>query len=407
MVDLMPLPFVAAELAQVAADGMSDARQMASTIQRDPALTARVLRMANSAFFTGRGRVQTVSEAAVRLGTRELRQMALAISVVQSHDGAGKELPLDAVGLWKHSLGCAVVARELASAGGRAAPESAFLAGLLHDVGKMLFNEHFGREYVDVLAAARKGSTALHSHETDRLTLNHAEAAGPLLERWRLPAPLADPILHHHRSWEALRAEAGEGRDPAVTYLVKLADVLAKACGVGDGGDGTLEYVPQEAWDRCGVRFEILWKTLGELDAKVSELAQIFLLHGGSTGAPVRARPVGAGVRVTFVRPDDRATAVRALLQRAGCTILVEDELERALAGDGPALVGPVEPAEAAALVERVARASPRGTSVLLVAAPAEPGLKERLKECGGRLLQSPWSMRRLLRALGGGKMAP
>lgn len=378
---------------------------MAATIQRDPVLSACVMRMANSAYFAGHGRVQTVSEAAVRLGTKELRQMAIAITIVQDHQGGGNNVPLDTVNLWKHSLGCAVVARELASGGDRRAPEEAFLAGLLHDVGKNIFNEHFGSEYREVLTSAHQEGRPLHTQETDRLSLDHAEAAGPILERWRLPPTLTSPILHHHQPWTVLKALTGEGRDTRLAHLVKIADTLAKACGVGEGGDETLEAIPNEAWASSGVPAGALSKAIEQLDAKVAEMAQIILLHGGTT--EVRRRPARnlAGLPVTLVRSDNRAAAVHVLLRREGCMLRVGADVERALSKDttGPVLVGPVDADEGAELTRLASKGSRRGIRpcVFLVEGSAEAEWKERVEQTGCGLLTSPWSTQRLLQMLG------
>jgi putative nucleotidyltransferase with HDIG domain len=379
--DVRPVPVVAAEIVQLAASDDTSAGQLTGTLERDPALTGRVLRLANSAFYALHGRVQSLSQAVTRIGFRGVRGLALAVSLVDDLKGQGV---LDRVGFWKHSLACAVLARELARRRGSLPEQTeiSFLAGLLHDVGKPLLEEHAPDEFGLAAAEARRRGTPLCDVERELLGLDHAAAAAELARRWNLPGSLTDAIVQHHAPWT-------EARTPLVS-LVKVADILARALRIGSSGNPTIEEVPDAAAEALGLNAALVEEACGRVDAEVRELTEILLLHGSGAAPHATPEPELHGPH-ELLWTDERhpkIDAVGLFLRRTVAGVPREVRVVRP--------EGRERPAALAAEAE-----GGRPTVVLVPERPSEE-IRRALKASGGRALTLPVSASKLLKAISG-----
>lgn len=176
-------------------DADSDTRDLLAAIDRDPALTARILRTANSPFYAQTRSVTSVTRAVVVLGLPMIRNLTLGLTV---WDATTSHLtPQQARTLWDHSLAVAHAARDLAGRTRVCASGDAFTAGLLHDVGKMILARQFPDAYRPVLAEAAM-TPLLPENERAAVGHDHAEVGALLFERWRLPKVLVEAVAHHH-----------------------------------------------------------------------------------------------------------------------------------------------------------------------------------------------------------------
>lgn len=189
-------------------------------VNADPALTAATLRAANSAYSAPTTRVRTSREAIVRLGTKDTRRIVLAATLETTFDNLAYA-GLDLHELWRHLIGCAIAADDMATAG--AGHSEAFTAGLLHDVGRLAMAEQDPRRYADVAAAARAGTATLEA-ERRYFGLTHIEWGQAVARAWDLSEDLVVAIGGHH---------SGSGNDLAAL----LADVRSRLAtfGIGDG----------------------------------------------------------------------------------------------------------------------------------------------------------------------------
>lgn len=220
--DLPPLPEVVWKVLDLASDPNTGARSLEKVIERDQPLTARVLRLANSAYFQRSRQVKTVREAAALLGNDQIRSLVVtaALKPILAGSPIGKAL-------WEHALAVALAARLIASSVRDADPEEAFVAGLLHDVGKSLFDRQHPRKFAEVVHLLREHPD-LSPLETERRLIGatHTEAGAVVALFWRLPPGLAEAILLHHHP-ELSNAY------PRLCSVVHLADLLALRLGVG------------------------------------------------------------------------------------------------------------------------------------------------------------------------------
>jgi len=227
---------------------------VAELIEIDQSLTSQVLRLANSAFYNAQGSVSQVSQALVMLGTAVTRSVILSTSVLDMRGVAG--LP----GFWEHSLGCAVAAGAIAKVTGRANPEEATAAGLLHDLGKVVLYKQLPDAFVHIVETAAATNRSFLDVEREELGTDHGEIAGWLVEKWRFPACLGEPIIWHHAPSRARTA-----RDE--TAIVHVANALVRALGYGSGGDRRLAPIDPTAWTRLALTPDTLDAILERFDA--------------------------------------------------------------------------------------------------------------------------------------------
>lgn len=221
VVQLPPLPEVVNVMMQALNREDASIARCADLLQRDPALTARVLRLANSAFYGVPGRVASVHNAINLIGLRSLRSLVATVALTQQFPAA----PGSAAALgvfWRHTVAVAFASRALAAAHGLD-EELAYTAGLLHDVGRLVLAAHFPAAHAAVLQAARQagGGPLLEREVTGT---DHAEVGALVAAHWHLPAAVVDVIARHHRPDEAATA-------CTLLDVVHVADVLAHGLG--------------------------------------------------------------------------------------------------------------------------------------------------------------------------------
>ncbi|SHK66784.1 HDOD domain-containing protein [Rhodothermus profundi] len=226
---LPPLPAAVERLLAMSREPEVDFRKVSQVIESDPALTARILRAANSAFYGVSRRVQTVRQAIVLLGHEVIINLALGVSVLNLKRNLLKQWPGDPAAFWRHSLSVALLARELARQLKLADSEGAFVAGLLHDIGKLVLLSHHGVVYAQALLAARQSPDPLFLLERELFDVDHAAAGYALCQHWNLPEALAQAVAEHHAEEPPASGTIAE--------LVYDANELIKRLGLGDSGN--------------------------------------------------------------------------------------------------------------------------------------------------------------------------
>lgn len=244
---LVSLPEVAVQVTRLVEDPNSSAEDIATAISREPALAARILRLANSPLYGMRSEVDTVARAVTVLGTLQVRDLVLASSAVHGFDGIPNEL-VSMEDFWRHSLYTGLAARRLARQVLSGREESSFTAGLLHDIGKLLLYHQQPQVAVQAFLAVLNGDAPrINLAERTLLGFDHGELGGALLERWELPPHLVAAARFHHRPLEApepLRREA---------LLVHLANHIAQLAQLDSTRPGDAPPVEAEAWNLLGV----------------------------------------------------------------------------------------------------------------------------------------------------------
>lgn len=225
------LPEIMIRVLDVLEDDKSSADDITAILSSDPVITARVLRLANSAFFGARFQIDSIHRAVVTVGFEAVKQLTLATTVLQSFSRCTQHT-LDADDFWMHALGSAKAAQLLAfSTRQITMPEACFTGGLLHDLGKLILAYSLGDEYADVVRRAAEESTSLRTMEQRVLQTDHAEVGGWLMQQWGFPALIVSAVQH------AYTAEGYTGPFQKEVKIVSLASDMARLAGFGDAGE--------------------------------------------------------------------------------------------------------------------------------------------------------------------------
>ena len=202
--------------------------EISSFISNDPALTTKVLKMINSAIYGFPGRIASVSHATMLLGLNVIKGLLLGVSVFELMQKTMN-------GLYEHSLGCAIASRIIAQKKGLKEPEEVSVAGLLHDIGKVILALEYPAEYQAAMNEAQEKSISIFDAENIQFNATHANVGSWLAEKWRFPRNLIEVIECHHRPALAKNA-------PLETAIVHMADLLVRARGFGFAGEN---FVPE------------------------------------------------------------------------------------------------------------------------------------------------------------------
>jgi len=223
-------PIVFHQIQKVINDPGVSAVKVASILAEDPAMSAKVLRLTNSAFYGLAREVESVRQAVVIIGFEAIRNLVLSASVLDMFKGKNLDEEYQEK-YWRHSLSTAVCCRLLAGkvrSRGMVDPDAAFSAGLLHDVGKMVICCFLPDEYKAIKAERETDPNSADFVIEERLLgYNHAVIGGFLGAQWKIPAKLVGAITYHHHP------DQSEGDDP-IAYVVALADYVAKSAFADD-----------------------------------------------------------------------------------------------------------------------------------------------------------------------------
>lgn len=205
--DVPTIPEVLARIWQLVDDPRSSASDLEKVVSMEPPLAAKVLRLANSPYYGGRGRVKDVQMAITSLGFDTLRNLAICLGVASSlSDTEARDPVLDRKALWQHSVSTAVLAQHLAIAVGSTSPDEVFTAGLLHDFGQFVISLGRPEAYAEILRRIDTGGLDLVEAERQVLGYDHAQVGAEFARQWHFPASLRDMIVDHHdRREEASR----------------------------------------------------------------------------------------------------------------------------------------------------------------------------------------------------------
>lgn len=263
------LPGVYTRLNDAVNDPRTSSHDVADVITEDTGLAARLLKLANSAFFGFPSRIDTISRAVTLVGTRQLRDLALATSIIDQFDG----LSTGAVTMesfWQHSVACGVTARILALHRREPNVERYFVTGLMHDIGRLLMFSTLPELAAEALDEAERHGELLYRTERRVLGFDHAEVGGALLKQWKLPVHTVSAVAYHHKPAN----DSGLRTD---TAIVHVADLIANALRIGSSGERYVPPLDDGAWTRLGLPENILDVLLPEIERQYQDAAAFIL----------------------------------------------------------------------------------------------------------------------------------
>jgi HD-like signal output (HDOD) protein len=230
--DIPTLPSIATAIMEKTLDSKASAKQIAEMVERDQALSIKVLKIANSPFYRRIKEISTIRGAVMLLGFNVLKSIVLSISVINLFSDKNK-CALDFYKFWQHSISCAVCAKNIALKIFPSSSEDAFVAGLLHDLGKVVADQLLCKkgEYKEVLEIMNRANSDIIEVEISILGVDHATLGRFLMEKWNLPALLSRTVGSHHSIDDITDDE--EARK--LCSIVHVADIITNHLGLGIG----------------------------------------------------------------------------------------------------------------------------------------------------------------------------
>ncbi len=247
-------------------DSVSMAR-LSRIASSDPALASQILKLANSPLFSARANVHSLSQATVLLGLRTIQNLALTLSVLHSFSGLASRTSFSLASFWWHSLATAVTARRIAEKVSHRPLEEAFIAGLLHDIGQVMFLAHDPAAFEDIVQAGGDGHTLLKA-ERRVFGFDHAQFGGDVLEKWKLQPLLCDAIRYHHHPIADIKNSL------PLVRIVAIANHVSHALqGSANASSGRARDLLAEFFGLSHAAFDDLREeVLGEVDAMAEVL---------------------------------------------------------------------------------------------------------------------------------------
>lgn len=256
--DLPTLPGVLQEVAVLVQDPNTSTDQISKAISKDQVLSAKVLKMVNSPIYGFPGRIGSIQHALVLLGFNVIKGIIISTSVFDVMNENMK-------GLWEHSLGCALASSAIARAIGCKDPEEYAVAGLLHDIGKVVAAVQLPESRAAIDALVKEKDIPYRKAEVEVLGFAHDRINLWLCTYWNLPPNLKEGLSYHHRPMSA-------SLYPRIAQVVHVADFLARLYGVGNGGDDQISVLDEGVLEALEITPEVLFKVMDGLEQDFMDL---------------------------------------------------------------------------------------------------------------------------------------
>lgn len=269
--ELMSFPDIAMKINQSLDDENSTANSLGNLIEQDPALTANILKLANSPVYSGGAEIDSVAKAVTRVGSREIQQLTFGICATRAFAGISNEL-ISVEDFWRHSLCCAIAARMVGARLRIPNPGMLFTAGLLHDVGHLVMFSLKPELSTQALALSRDEMDGEFLYLAERRVFgyDHTQVGRELGRQWHWPESLIECIERHHQPFEY------DSSSPHAA-VVHLANSLATMAELeSESLDDAADLDPQ-TWDRLGLAKEDAIAMVEELNGCAQSLLKMFV----------------------------------------------------------------------------------------------------------------------------------
>lgn len=257
-------PPVVNKILRLTEDPASSAADIENEILMDQALTVKVLKLANSAYFGGARNVKTVKQAIVLLGFQAIKTLVLATTMRQFLDTPLPGYALEQKALWENAQTSALIARLIAKKIGYPKPELAYTAALIKDVGKIVMDIYLREDYLAIIDRVNKGNEPFIQVEEEVLGYHHGQVGAKIAQKWRLPLDLVEAIALHHQPDKAIV-------NPALIAITHVADGLVMMMGIHLGVDGLAYVLSDKAVSLLKVSEETLMEIMAEVSTIIEE----------------------------------------------------------------------------------------------------------------------------------------
>lgn len=241
------LPVVIDKLTRLLQNPKTSAEEVGKAITTDQALASKVLKLVNSAFYGFPGRISTITHAIVILGFSTVKNVVLTASIFDAFRKQGTGIDgFDLEHFWLHSIACGAAAQSIAKTTGNTQKEECFIAGLIHDIGKIILCQYLPDDFRDAYLYAKEKNILFFESEKALFDVTHQEIGSFLAQRWNLPKDLQNAIKFHH--------DPSPTREHyTMTAIVHCADIFIRALDYGNGGDSKIPIMSDHVWKNLGL----------------------------------------------------------------------------------------------------------------------------------------------------------
>ena len=345
-----PLSAAVAKLCELIQKPDVDGNEIVDVISKDVALTGKLLGMANSAYYGHSQEVGTAREALLIMGLTDIRNKALSTSVLEMKIGdPTKGGPLTQMELWRHSIAAATIATEVARLLRCDEPEEAFVGGLLHDVGRLIFIGFFSETYSTVLQKAATDAKPIQVLEQEAFGISGPDVARALGRRWQIPTELMNMVSRYANPLTAQSLGTNEGR---LVASVRVGDHLARLMGVGSDGNPYLELDFLHVVHRDWLSSEDLQQLLVDSPEQIRMLEMSLGLAATESERPQPA--TSSNIAGVLIENSQVRSVVELALRALGCRLAPVNEASVAQLAFGLVVVDEqASPAIAETLAQR------------------------------------------------------
>ncbi|MFC1823954.1 HDOD domain-containing protein [Thermodesulfobacteriota bacterium] len=266
-----PMPQIVSQAQKVINDPTAGIKEISDILEADQAIVARILKIANSTFYGRSGKVGSIEDASVLLGHKTLVETIAALGTSQL---LGKTLPgygLEAGALWRHSLAVAHCSEMIAKRKNPGLSDDAFIAGLIHDVGKLILDKHIQQRKVQFGRLIHEDQQSVHKAEKQVLGFDHAEIAADICVKWNIPKSMTVAVKNHHYPSRSRGNEMG--------YFINAADMIASGSGFGTGPDGEDHEIESKTRELLSLSDDYLAQIQGQMMESVEKISEAVMTN--------------------------------------------------------------------------------------------------------------------------------
>ncbi|HYE32394.1 MAG TPA: HDOD domain-containing protein [Methylomirabilota bacterium] len=233
--------------------------QISEVIRRDPSLTARLLRLVNSVYYSLTTPVNSIEEAVFYLGVRQIRQLAMVTPVIEDFQKLASRTPFPWRSFWQHCIATAILTREITNSVVQVNDDCDYIAGLVHDVGKIVMASAFPEHFREIYSSTPPHQDLLELERT-LLGMDHAELGGAYLESHNLPRVMIYSARYHHEP-------AAATEQSSIVAAVHIADLLARKAKIGNSGNPA--EVDEQDW-KSSPAWDLIFKNHSEVEMAIT-----------------------------------------------------------------------------------------------------------------------------------------
>ncbi len=268
--DLPAVPDVAQRVMKIMADPTSNTAKICKAISIDPALTARILKISNSAFYGCLRTINNLNSAIVIIGFNAIRSLVVAVSTKEVY----KKFGLTERMLWEHSVGVGIASQVLANVVKISKADDVFVCGLMHDIGKVIMNNDQNDLFLQVMEKTYNENILSVEAEQEIFGFNHAEVGAMVIKKWNLTEELEKAVRYHH---EIEKVADDDRFIVLLTSIVNLADQMCHKLGIGTKGpDEDIEIKGSDAASNLGIADDRIDELLERIQKTYDDEKDIF-----------------------------------------------------------------------------------------------------------------------------------